>query len=81
MIKRLSLLALPMTTAGYNVDHPFAVAVGKAPKHNITQMSYILCHQPESFDGGDVVPALICGKLNGRLFVRVCKRLNQIIQL
>ncbi len=72
-----------MTTSDYNnADHPFtvavAVAVGKAP--NITQMSYILCHQPESFDGGDVVPALICGRLNGRLFVRVCKRLNQIIQ-
>ncbi len=44
------VIGLPMTTAAYNADNPFAVAVGKASKKKIEQTSYVLCHQPKSFD-------------------------------
>jgi mRNA interferase MazF len=39
------VIGLPITTAEYNADNPFAVAVGKASGRN-----YVLCHQPKSFD-------------------------------
>jgi len=37
-----------MTTAEYNSTNPFAVAVGTHSRHQKT--SYVLCHQPKSFD-------------------------------
>lgn len=43
------VIGLPMTTAEYNADNPFAVAVGKA-KAKPDKISYVLCHQPKSFD-------------------------------
>jgi mRNA interferase MazF len=77
--KTAIVIGLPMTTAAYNADNPFAVAVGKAP-HSKT--SYVLCHQPKSFDwrlrGAKPHPL---GKLEHDLFTQVCDRLNQIIQL
>lgn len=80
------VIGLPMTTAEYNADNPFAVAVGKTTKRKIEQtsyvLSYVLCHQPKSFDwrvrGAKPHPL---GKLGDNLFVQVCERLNQIIQL
>ncbi len=76
------VIGLPMTTAAYNADNPFAVAVGKTSKRKIEQTSYVLCHQPKSFDwrvrGAKPHPL---GKLGDNLFVQVCERLNQIIQL
>src|ERR1035438_5232864 len=44
------VIGLPMTTAQYNSDNPFAVAVGKASGRKTGQTSYVLCHQPKSFD-------------------------------
>jgi mRNA interferase MazF len=41
------VLGLPMTTAAYNADNPFAVATVGARAGRI---SYVLCHQPKSFD-------------------------------
>ena len=38
------VIALPMTTAEYNSDNPFAVAVGKASGRKTGQTSYVLCH-------------------------------------
>ncbi len=76
------VIGLPMTTAAYNADNPFAVEVGKTAKRKIEQASYVLCHQPKSFDWrmcGAKPHSL--GKLNDVLFVQVCQRLNQIIQL
>ena len=80
------VIGLPMTTAAYNADNPFAVAVGKTPKRKAEQtsyvLSYVLCHQPKSFDWrvrGAKPHSL--GKLGDSLFVQVCERLNQIIQL
>ena len=76
------VIGLPMTTADYNADNPFAVAVGKAAKRKIEQTSYVLCHQPKSFDwrvrSAKLHPL---GTLNNALFADVCQRLNQIIQL
>ena len=76
------VIGLPMTTAAYNADNPFAVAVGKTSKHQQQQTSYVLCHQPKSFDWrmrGAKPHAL--GTLSDALFNQVCQRLNQIIQL
>lgn len=80
--KTALVIGLPMTTAEYNSDNPFAVAVGQAKGKKTGQISYILCHQPKSFDwrlrGAKAHPL---GKLSDGLFVQVCERLNQIISL
>ena len=76
------VIGLPMTTADYNADNPFAVAVGKATGGRAGKVSYVLCHQPKSFDwrlrGGKPHPL---GSLPEALFGQVCERLNQIIAL
>lgn len=76
------VIGLPMTTAAYNADNPFAVAVGKIAKRKTEQTSYVLCHQPKSFGwrARNAKPHPL-GTLNDSLFVEVCERLNQIIQL
>ena len=56
--------------------------MGKASGRKADKTSYVLCHQPKSFDWrlrGAKPHAL--GKLNNDLFAQVCDRLNQIIQL
>ena len=76
------VICLPMTTAEYNADNPFAVAVGTAKGRKVGQTSYVLCHQPKSFDWrlrkAKVHPL---GILSSDLFAQVCERLNQIIQV
>lgn len=76
------VIGLPMTTAEYNADNPFAVTVGKASGRKAGRISYVLCHQPKSFDwrlrGGR---AHSLKSLSDALFVQVCERLNQIIRL
>ena len=76
------VIGLPMTTAEYNADNPFAVAVGKAAGRKAAKVSYVLCHQPKSFDwrlrGARAHPL---GSLSESLLVQVCERLNQIIDL
>jgi mRNA interferase MazF len=77
------VIGLPMTTAEYNADNPFAVAVGQTQKGIKTRkISYVLCHQPKSFDWRlrGAKPHQL-GKLTDGLFFQVCERLNQIIQL
>ncbi len=80
--KMAIVIGLPMTTAAYNADNPFAIAVGKASGRKADKTSYVLCHQPKSFDWGlrGAKPHPL-GKLNNDLFAQVCDRLNQIIQL
>ena len=76
------VIGLPMTTAEYNSDNPFAVAVGKAPGRKTAQTSYVLCHQPKSFDWRlRKAKAHPLGRLPNALFVQVCERINQIIQI
>lgn len=77
------VIGLPMTTAEYNADNPFAVAVGPAKgRAKAGKTSYVLCHQPKSFDwrirGAKAHPL---GALPDALFTDVCERLNQIIRL
>lgn len=76
------VIGLPMTTAEYNADNPFAVAVGPAKGQKAGKTSYVLCHQPKSFDWHlRTAKAHPIGKLPDGLFAQVCERLNQIIQL
>jgi len=73
------VIGLPMTTAAYNADNPFAVSVGKAKTNGV---SYVLCHQPKSFDwrARRAKPHLL-GMLDHSLFRVVCERVNQIVML
>lgn len=76
------VIGLPMTTAEYNSDNPFAVAVGKAASRKTGQTSYVLCHQPKSFDWRlRKAKAHPLGTLSDAMLVQVCERLNQIIQI
>jgi mRNA interferase MazF len=80
--RTLLVIGLPMTTAAYNSDNPFAVAVGKASGRKTGQTSYVLCHQPKSFDWRvRKATAHPLGTVSDALFVQVCERLNQIIQI
>jgi len=75
------VVGLPMTTAEYNADNPFAVPVGLV-KNKPGATSYVLCHQPKSFDwwarGGKKHPI---GKLGDSEFVEVRLIVEQIMQL
>lgn len=74
---------LPMTTAEYNADNPFAVSVGLVKSRSKTVLtSYVLCHQPKSFDWRvrQASPHPM-KKLPEDTFRDVCQRLNQILQL
>jgi mRNA interferase MazF len=76
------VIGLPMTTADYNADNPFAVAVGTVSGRKAGQTSYVLCHQPKSFDWRlRKAKAHPLKSLSDSLFKQVCERLNQIIQL
>ncbi len=76
------VIGLPMTTASYNADNPFAVAVGKASGRKLENTSYVLCHQPKSFDWRmRAAKPHPLGKLLDNFFIEVCEQLNQIIQL
>jgi mRNA interferase MazF len=81
--ERTSLvIGLPMTTAEYNADNPFAVAAGEAVGRKPGRTSYVLCHQPKSFDWRlRKARKHSLGVLSDARFVQVCERLNQIIQL
>ena len=75
------VIGLPMTTAEYNADNPFAVAAGKA-KGKTGKTSYVLCHQPKSFDWRvrNAKPHPL-RKLDAELFAQACAVLEQIMQL
>ena len=81
--ERTSLvIGLPMSTAEHNADNPFAVAAGKASGRKTGQTSYVLCHQPKSFDWRlRKARAHALGTLSDALFAQVRERLNQIVQL
>ncbi|MFZ2664440.1 MAG: type II toxin-antitoxin system PemK/MazF family toxin [Patescibacteria group bacterium] len=77
------VIGLSMTTACYNADNPFAVAIGQANGWSKAgKTSYVLCHQPKSFDwrvrGARSHPLK---RLLDEPFADVCRRLNQIIQV
>jgi mRNA interferase MazF len=76
------VIGLPMTTAEYNADNPFAVAVGATRRGGVEKVSYVLCHQPKSFDwrvrGASEHPMK---RLPDAKFAEVRALLNQIVQL
>ena len=76
------VIGLPMTTAQYNADNPFAVAVGMASGRSRGKTSYVLCHQPKSFDwrARQASPHPL-GVLPDDAFAVVCSILGQILQL
>ena len=81
--ERTSLvIGLPMTTAQYNADNPFAEAVGDARGKKSQLVSYVLCHQPKSFDwqSRKAAPHPL-KRLSQGHFAECCARLNQIVQL
>ncbi len=81
--QRTSLvLGLPMTTAAYNADNPFAVVAGTAGGRKSGATSYVLCHQPKSFDWRvrDARPHPM-KRLGDEAFTQVLLVLNQIVQL
>jgi len=76
------VIGLPMTTAEYNSDNPFAISVGRARGKKAGQISYVLCHQPKSFDWRrrDAKPHPVRTVPAAR-FAEVLTLLNQILQL
>jgi mRNA interferase MazF len=76
------VIGLPMTTAAYNADNPFAVAVGAASGRRGGKTSYVLCHQPKSFDwrarGASPHPIK---RIADEPFEQVCEVLDQILAL
>jgi mRNA-degrading endonuclease toxin of MazEF toxin-antitoxin module len=75
---RQLVIGLRMTTAEHNSDNPFAVAVGKASGRRSGKTSYVLCHQPKSFDWRlRKARTHPLGALSNALLVQVCERLNQ----
>ena len=76
------VIGLPMTTAEYNVDNPFAVPIGVAKGRKAGKTSYVLCHQPKSFDWRKrTARAHPLKSVSKEQFKQVRERLNQIIQL
>lgn len=76
------IIGLPMTTAADNADTPFAVAAGTASERKAGQTSYVLCHQPKSFDWRQHSGALLpLKRLPDVCFAKVLAILNQIVQL
>lgn len=76
------VIGLPMTTASYNAGNPFAVVAGTAGGRKSGATSYVLCHQPKSFDwrvrGGR--PHAF-KQVTDAVLAEVLLVLNQIIQL
>jgi mRNA interferase MazF len=72
------VIGLPMTTAAYNISNPFAVKL-KGAKGSA---SYILGHQPKSFDwrarGAKPHP---WRQVSEESFAEACETLNQIIDI
>ena len=71
------VIGLPITTAAYNADNPFAVVAAGA---KAGKPSYVLCHQPKSFDwrARQASPHPM-KQLNPTAFAEACGVLNQII--
>jgi mRNA interferase MazF len=76
------VIGLPMTTAAYNASNPFAVAAGTASGRRTGKTSYVLCHQPKSFDwrARHAKPHPL-KRLADAPFAQACGVLNQIVAL
>lgn len=72
------VIGLPMTTAEYNETNPFAVTFDQPAK----KTSYILAHQPRSFDwrARNAKPHPL-KQAPEDVFALACRLLNQIIDI
>lgn len=76
------VIGFSMTTAETNADNPFAVARGPAVGRRAGKTSYILCHQPKSFDWRTRrASSHPLRQLPDPLFLEAPRRLDQIIAL
>ena len=76
------VIGLPMTTAEYNADNPFAVPAGLARGAKAGKTSYVLCHQPKSFDWRiRAASPHPLKRLADAPFAEIRAVLNQIMQL
>jgi mRNA interferase MazF len=72
------VIGLPMTTASYNETNPFAVKF-TGPKGVV---SYILSHQPKSFDWrARNAKAHPLKRVPESSYLRACLSLNQIVEI
>ncbi len=72
------VVGLPMTTAPFNNTNPFAIKFTGAKN----KTSYILCHQPKSFDWRLRHAKLHAWKhVPDDVFILACEALNQIIEI
>ena len=63
-----------------NATNPFALAVGVAGVRKAGKTSYVLCHQPKSFDWrARAAKRHAQGRLADVAFAAACAMLNQII--
>jgi mRNA interferase MazF len=76
------VIGLPMTTAAYNSSNPFALLAGQASGRKAGQPSYVLCHQPKSFDwqARGARPHGL-GRMSDAVFAEACAVLSQIIAI
>ena len=80
--KTALVVGLPMTTAEYNADNLFAVVAGVAQGARSGKTSYVLVHQPKSFDWRlRKAKAHPQKRLADAPFAEVLARLNKILQL
>jgi mRNA interferase MazF len=76
------VIGLPMSIADYNADNPFAVVAGQVKLRTTVKTSFVLCHQPKSFDWRQRAAAPHPMKrMTDLSFIEVCARLNQIVQI
>lgn len=74
------VIGLPMTTAAYNAGNPFALAAGPASGGKAGTTSFVLCHQPKSFDWrARGARPHAQGRVDDTVFAQACAVLNQII--
>ena len=76
------VIGLPMITPAYNLSNPFAVDTGSVKGLKAGKTSYVLCHQPKSFDwrARRAKPHPM-KRLDDALFGEACGVLNQIVSL
>ena len=80
--KTALVIGLPMTSAEYNADNPFAVVAGVAQGNRAGKTSYVLVHQPKSFDWRKRhAKAHPHKRLADAPFAEVLARLNRILLL
>jgi mRNA interferase MazF len=78
MFIRFSSFLLSISTQ----KNPFAVPIGSPKGRKADSISYVLCHQPKSFDWRKrLARPHAMGQIQDKLFDEVRTVLNQLIQL